>query len=270
MKGMQFIVLVLLLSAVAGWAGESERFIRKVQFPGTKTIVIVAEGDFEPQSTGSYTLRVYEVLNERFPHDNFVAGVVQPRDGAVEDVLLPDLDGDDEPEIMVIMRSAGTGGYISADAFRFQGNKMTLLSTVSGLAKGADPGSALKAKLNKPDIPPIATISEATWKWSVLTEPGESPSLIISKPENYTLTFDSAGKVNIKADCNILLGTYTDDAQSFSISTLGPSTMAFCGEQSMDRQYLRLLNLSEHYQINNGQLVIFLKDDGHKMIFNKE
>jgi PliI/PliC-like inhibitor of I-type lysozyme len=114
---------------------------------GRASIVVVAEGDFEPRSVGSYSLRAYAGTNPRFPYDIFLAGTVRPRDGTVEDVRFSDVDRDGSPEIIVVIRSAGTGGYLSADAFQLHGTVLTLLEAVSGLAKDADPIRALEAKL---------------------------------------------------------------------------------------------------------------------------
>ncbi|MNZ89914.1 hypothetical protein D3C78_1088560 [compost metagenome] len=110
-------------------------------------MVIVAEGQFEPRSVGSYSVRIYAGANPRFPYDDFIAGTVRPRAGAVEKVLFADVNGDRSPEILVIIRSAGTGGYLSADAFHFQGSTLSLVESVAGLAKDADPIRALEAKL---------------------------------------------------------------------------------------------------------------------------
>jgi hypothetical protein len=138
--------IMLVLSASLG-AEDSPRFVRKSAFPGTAMVVVAVEGDFEPRSNGSYSLRVYAGTDPRFPHDDFVAGTVRPRDGTVEDVRFSDLDRDGSPDIIVVMRSAGTGSYLSADAFQLQGTGLTLLESVSGLARDADPIRALETKL---------------------------------------------------------------------------------------------------------------------------
>lgn len=124
--------------------------------PGRPTIVVVAEGDFEPRSVGSYSLRAYGGTNPRFPYDDFIAGTVWPRNGTVEDVRFSDLDRDGSPEIIVVIRSAGTGGYLSADAFQLHGTTLTLLEAVSDLAKDADPVRALEAKLTSRTEPRAA------------------------------------------------------------------------------------------------------------------
>ena len=150
MSGIRLLYLGLVFAAsTALGANEAARLVRKVVIPGAPTIVVVAEGDFEPRSIGSYSLRVYSGTNPRFPYDAFVAGTVRPRDGTVEDVIFSDLDRDGLPEIVVVIRSVGTGGELSAAAFRFHDTVLTILESVSGLAKDADTIRALEAKLAK-------------------------------------------------------------------------------------------------------------------------
>jgi hypothetical protein len=148
MKGVPLISLgVLLIISTGLSADESPRFVRTVPFPGSPTTVVVAEGDFEPRSVGSYTIRAYGGTDSRFPYDKFIAGTVRPRDGMVEDIRFSDLDHDGMPDIIVVIRAAGSGGYLSAEAFQLQGTVLTLLESVSGLASNADPVRALQAKL---------------------------------------------------------------------------------------------------------------------------
>jgi hypothetical protein len=137
----------LLAAATAFGADDSDRLVRRAVFPGTTTIVVVAEGEFEPRSLGSYTIRAYAMTNPRTPYDDFIAGSVRPRDGTVSDIRFADLDRDGLPEVIVIIRSAGSGSYLSADAFQLKGKILTLMGSVSGLAGDADPVHALEAKL---------------------------------------------------------------------------------------------------------------------------
>jgi hypothetical protein len=108
--------------------------------------VVVAEGDFEARSIRSYSVRAYGAANPRFPFDDFIAGTVRPRDGTIDHIGFSDLDRDGSPEIVVIIRSAGTGAQLSADAYQLRGTVMMLLETVSSLAKDADPIRVLEAK----------------------------------------------------------------------------------------------------------------------------
>jgi hypothetical protein len=134
---------IALLSSVLLTAAEAERFVQKVTLPSGQTAV-VAEGDFEPRSTGSFSVRLYSGENAQFPTDDYVAGVIQKRDGALEKVLLADIDGDGHPEVVVIVRCVGTGGYLSAHAFAVGPKSLVRRATVEGLAPDADVVAALK------------------------------------------------------------------------------------------------------------------------------
>lgn len=141
-----FGVGILLAASTTRASGEPPRIARDV-VPGTSTVVVVAEGQFEPRSVGSYSVRIYGGTDPRFPYDDFIAGSVRPRDGGVEDLLFADVDGDGTPEIVVVIRSAGTGGYLSADALQLHGTTLSLVESVAGLAKDADPVRALEGKV---------------------------------------------------------------------------------------------------------------------------
>jgi PliI/PliC-like inhibitor of I-type lysozyme len=139
--------LLLLFTALGYGPERNFRFVKKIQIPGSTEVVVVAEGDFEPRSTGSYSLRIYGGASKKFPTDDFVAGLVRPRNGTVEAVRFDDIDGDDKPEVVVIIRSAGSGGYVSADAFRYRNRSIEFIGSVSDLDKKTDPIQALRDKL---------------------------------------------------------------------------------------------------------------------------
>jgi ecotin len=127
-------------------AEQAQRFLQKLALPEGQTAV-VAEGDFEARSTGSYSVRIYSTQNAQ-PGDDptfFSSGVVRGRDGTVERVLLADLDNDGLSSLVVVMRSAGSGGYLSADAFTIGRNTVAHRASVSGLPANADPVMALHA-----------------------------------------------------------------------------------------------------------------------------
>lgn len=137
---------MVILSASA-YSGETNlRFAKWFQFPGRREVVAVSEGDFEPRSIGSYALRVYGGASKSSPTDDFVAGVTRPRNGTVEGVKFASVTGAEVPEIVVITRSVGSGGYLSADAFRYRDRALEWLVTVSDLDKAADPIPALRDK----------------------------------------------------------------------------------------------------------------------------
>jgi hypothetical protein len=147
MKRATLAAVIVLLTGLAHGSERSARVVKKLQIPGSLEVVVVAEGDFEPRSVGSYTLRLYGGSSAKFPTDDFVAGSVRPRNGTVEAVRFEDVDGDDGPEIVVILRSAGSGGYLSADAYRYRARSLEFILSISDLDKGANPIPALRAKL---------------------------------------------------------------------------------------------------------------------------
>jgi hypothetical protein len=50
----------------------------------------------------------------------------------------------------VIIRSVGSGGYLSADAFRYHAKSLEFVVSVSDLDKRADPMEALRGKFKVP------------------------------------------------------------------------------------------------------------------------
>jgi heat shock protein HslJ len=83
------------------------------------------------------------------------------------------------------------------------------------------------------------TITGIVWQWTSLTDRVTGEETTIPNPENYTITFNEDGTLEGKADCNTFSGTYSQE-NGFSI-TIGAVTRAYCGDTSMDTQYLQLL-----------------------------
>jgi heat shock protein HslJ len=90
-----------------------------------------------------------------------------------------------------------------------------------------------------PTPPPGATIQGIVWQWTSVTNQTAKETQTVPNPESYTIIFNADGTLNGKADCNSFTGTYSQ--QNGLIIKLGASTMAFCGEASLDQQYLQLL-----------------------------
>ena len=86
---------------------------------------------------------------------------------------------------------------------------------------------------------PTNTIQGVIWQWVSVTNQTTKETTTVPNPESYTIIFNADSTLTGKADCNNFSGTYSQQ-NGFKI-TLGPSTMAFCGETSLDRQYLQLL-----------------------------
>lgn len=106
--------------------------------------VTVAAGPGESASIGSYALRLYQNSNPDFPTDDFIAGVIRPRDGSLLPLEWQDITGDGDEELIVRTESAGSGSYVSADAFSFGESEISLVASVSDLGPDADVISALQ------------------------------------------------------------------------------------------------------------------------------
>ncbi|QZA81586.1 PliI family lysozyme inhibitor of I-type lysozyme [Deefgea piscis] len=109
----------------------------QLQLPNQQHI-LVSEGELEPRSIGSYAIRLYAGGSSEFPFDVFLSGQIQPRDGSLERVINADINGDGIDEVIIVLRSAGSGGYLSADAFSWQNNQLQLLAAVKDLAPNTE------------------------------------------------------------------------------------------------------------------------------------
>jgi len=107
------LVWLAILAAARGSRSEQttspERFVAQQKLPDGRTVV-VSEGDGEPRSIGSYGVRLYTSANPEFPLNDFSVGAVFPRDGSIERLALDDVNRDGQEELVVVVRSADSGG----------------------------------------------------------------------------------------------------------------------------------------------------------------
>lgn len=106
------------------------------------------------------------------------------------------------------------------------------------------------------------------WQWIQLVETQPASQSVVADPENYVLILNADGSANIKADCNQLRWTYTIEGDTISFNTLGPGTLAFCGEDSSDQIFLAKLGMGGAWRIENEQLVLELNEDAGRMVFS--
>lgn len=90
------------------------------------------------------------------------------------------------------------------------------------------------------EAPPSNSIVNIVWEWQETINQSTGDTQTVPNPENYTITFLEDGTFTGMADCNVIAGTYSTEG-GFTIS-LGPSTLAACGEDSLDQQYTSLLS----------------------------
>jgi heat shock protein HslJ len=86
---------------------------------------------------------------------------------------------------------------------------------------------------------PTNSIQGIVWQWTSVTNKTTSETIPVPNPENYTITFNADGTLEGKADCNTFTGTYSQE-NGFSI-TLDATSIMYCGDASLDQQYLQLL-----------------------------
>ncbi|BEV72734.1 hypothetical protein THUN1379_22160 [Paludibacterium sp. THUN1379] len=113
--------------------------------------VVVASGQGEPQSIGSYSIRLYAPASTpAFALDDFLSGLIRPRDGTLSRVSVMRLDPHNAPMVVVTMQSAGSGGYLAADAYSVGETHLTLRTCVRGLRPRRNLGTALRQALYAP------------------------------------------------------------------------------------------------------------------------
>lgn len=134
-------VAVAPMSAIAQTA--DARDLRAV-WPGAAVNVVVDEGAAEPRSIGSYAVRLYDGRRGADDRDAFLTGIVRGRDGSLAKLDFADLDADGTAELIVVTQSAGSGSYLTADAFRLRHGVLSRMAGVEGLAPSADPVAALR------------------------------------------------------------------------------------------------------------------------------
>ncbi|MCX4073276.1 PliI family lysozyme inhibitor of I-type lysozyme [Aeromonas caviae] len=136
-----FLTLGLLSLPLASQAADG--FFQQLTLPSGQ-VLTVGEGRGEPASTGSYDVHLYSGANPQFPLDQFIDGKVMPRDGSIKALKLQDLNGDKQPELIILVESAGSGSYQSADAFTINAQGLESFNHVEGLAPNEDAIEALK------------------------------------------------------------------------------------------------------------------------------
>ena len=112
------------------------------------------------------------------------------------------------------------------------------------------------------------SITGIQWQWAQMTETEPASQSVVPDPENYVLVLNKDGSANIQADCNQVQWTYTLDGTSLIFNTLGPSTLAFCGEDSHDQLFLSKMGLGGTYSVEDGRLVLELNENAGRMVFD--
>ena len=89
-------------------------------------------------------------------------------------------------------------------------------------------------------IPTVNPVQNIIWQWLTVTQHSTGVQTNTSNPAAYTINFYPDGTLSGLADCNTFGGTYSQK-NGFTIKITN-STATFCGDSSLDQQYLQLLS----------------------------
>jgi heat shock protein HslJ len=115
---------------------------------------------------------------------------------------------------------------------------------------------------------PVAIVG-VRWQWTQLIETQPASQSVVADSENYVLVLNTDGSASLKADCNQVQWTYTTEADTITFNTLGPATLAYCGEDSSDQIFLAKLGVGGTWRIENERLVLELNENAGTMVFQK-
>ncbi len=130
-------------------------------------------------------------------------------------------------------------------------------------------GSPLDSMEHTPD----PELINKTWAWESKDPNGNDiPPINVPNPENYTLFFNEDGTFNAELDCNNANGRYAtshvENPQRSIFMELGPTQLAFCGEDSFDQDMANMFGPAQNYTIEeNGNLLKFISVAGGPLYY---
>jgi len=138
-----------------------------------------------------------------------------------------------DPEGVMDQEALYLAALETADTYQVEGTQLELRTKDGALAVQA--AAAIPDTASSSD-----SIQNVVWQWLSVTNQSTGEVTNVPNPENYTISFNADGTLDGKADCNNFTGTYSQENGGIII-TLGASTKAYCGDTSLDQQYLTLL-----------------------------
>lgn len=142
---------------------------------------------------------------------------------------------------------------------RADGATLEFAAATAGASPAAPVASAPPAQSSSAD-----DLIGVTWQLSAMTEKVPAFQGVVPPADqpNYLVTFSEDGVFEAKADCNNLSGTYVvGDGGSLTV-TLGPSTLAYCGDDSLGDLFTIGLGNAASYAVTDTGMTITLQDGG--------
>lgn len=143
---------------------------------------------------------------------------------------------------------------------------MALLAVVACGQRGTD----APPQGDTPQTQAAIELVGTTWQWQEFQDSAdgaEARDIHVSDPSKYTLTLHDGDRVELRADCNRVSWTYTLEGSSLRFATVGPSTLAACGDESLDQRFLERLGHTATYVMADGKLYLNLEMDAGNMVF---
>jgi len=114
-------------------------------------------------------------------------------------------------------------------------------------------------------IPDTGILADTNWQWDRFTHPSQSHEN--ESPNLYTLYFQFDGTYQMRADCNLVSGSYNTDGSKLMMGA-GAMTLAECGSDSLSDEFIQNLGAAAVYFFKDGNLYIDLEADGGIMQFS--
>lgn len=116
------------------------------------------------------------------------------------------------------------------------------------------------------DIIAVDQLAGIAWQWTEVSQNALLDPILVPEPGKYTVIFNPNGLVSVQADCNSAGGTYILENNLLTIN-LGAQTLSFCGDESLDQQFLSLLGKSKEVGLADGRLLLALSEEAGEMGF---
>jgi heat shock protein HslJ len=93
-----------------------------------------------------------------------------------------------------------------------------------------------------------------TWRLASLQEASATP-VVPPSGAQYTLRLTADNRAEVRSDCNTCNGVYSLDESDIQIGPLA-CTRAFCGEDSLDTEYVQALEDAEMLDVDEGEVTL--------------
>jgi heat shock protein HslJ len=103
---------------------------------------------------------------------------------------------------------------------------------------------------------PVHSLTGTAWKLHGLAVEGGQMQRPVN--ENFTLKFTTGSHAEGTAACNGFGADFKADAEKISFSNI-VSTLAYCGDNSLDKHFMPALQSASHYTHDGNSLIIFSK-----------